>query len=81
LATDVGAIKDCCIDNPDAILVNPTVESISDGIVDFCNGILNNKFIPERQKQFYENNFSYPIMANRWDKCLENPKVFFCEVK
>lgn len=79
LATNVGAIQDCCIDNPDTILVQPTLYDIRSGVAELVDKIGERKFNPERLRDFYKKNFSYEVMADRWKMCLNNPKTFFYE--
>jgi len=77
LATDVGAIKDCCINNPDTILVKPSINAIAEGLKNLVKKIKMGEFDPERQRSYYEQNYSYNIMAANWRKCLSDPKNFF----
>jgi len=77
LATDVGAITDCCTGNPDAVLVSPTKESIAKGINQLVLKIETSYFNSCRQKAFYDSTFSYMVMAARWREFYNNPKGFF----
>ena len=77
MATNVGAIRDCCVDNPDAILIEPNEKSIVAGLQQVYQRVVNHRFDPDRQRQFYQKEFSYPVMASRWRKCLEEPRKFF----
>jgi len=77
LATDIGAIKDCCIGNEDAILVKPNETEIAKGILLLKENILANKFDPVRMRNFYEQNFSHKVMEDRWKLCLDDPQSFF----
>lgn len=81
LVTDVGAIRDCCHNNPDSILVEPTQEAINAGLVDFTRRIAIDDFDTERETRYYRQNFSYDVMASRWRLCFENPKRFFNEIQ
>jgi glycosyltransferase involved in cell wall biosynthesis len=82
LATNVGAMEDCCIDNPDAVLVSPTKESISNGITLLVHKIQTGHFDATRQRAFYDTTFSHQVMAARWRDFFENPKHFFlCIIK
>lgn len=77
LTTRVGAIGDCCIDNPDSILVEPTLEGIEAGIQLFAKGIVDSDYSTERLISFYQRNFSRDAMAARWNSMLLAPKEFF----
>lgn len=79
LATDVGAIRDCCVDNPDAVLVQPNLESIVQGLQTLMQRIEEQSFDPGRLRAFYEAKFSSEVMADRWRVCFQNPKRFFYE--
>lgn len=81
MATNIGAIGDCCIDNPDAVLVEPDQHSISEGLSKLISHIKAGAFDPERLKNYYDQNFSHNVMADRWRTCLNNPKLFFDEVQ
>lgn len=77
LATNVGAIQDCCIDNPDAVLVNPDQASIVEGLKQLILKIEQGHFIAERHKLFYDNTFSHDVMGARWRTFYSDPKRFF----
>jgi len=77
LATDIGAIQDCCINNPDTILVQPVQEDITKGLSVLIHRIKNNEFDTERLMSFYQKTFSYEVMSIRWRECFNNPKLFF----
>lgn len=77
LATDVGAVRDCCSNNPDAILVAPDYDSVCCGLDSFVHGILFDRFDPGRARRFYEQHFSYPVMVARWRAFLDSPHAFF----
>lgn len=77
MATDIGAIADCCINNPDTVLVKPTQENITTGLAVLINHIQTGQFSPGRLHQYYEDNFSARVMASRWRECFDNPKIFF----
>lgn len=79
MATDIGAISDCCINNPDAVLIQPNKDSITIGLIDIYHRIVTNSFDSERLIAFYNLNFSYKVMSNRWRECLKNPSNFFYE--
>ncbi len=77
MATNIGAIRDCCKNNPDTILVQPTQDNITTGLSTLVNRVKNNQFDPVRLRQYYEQNFSSAVMAARWKECFDNPKLFF----
>jgi glycosyltransferase involved in cell wall biosynthesis len=81
LTTDVGAIRDCCINNPDAVMVAPTSAGISQGLRALLAHIHANTFDPLRLQRFYEQTFSATVMASRWQQCLQNPYRFFYETR
>jgi glycosyltransferase involved in cell wall biosynthesis len=77
LVTDIGAIRDCTINNPDTILVLPNEESIIQGIREAFAKVKSKSFDPKRQAKYYENNFSHKVMSDRWRACLKNPGEFY----
>ena len=77
LTTNIGAIKDCCINNPDSILVEPNQESINYGLSILINKIRKGDFDSNRLRSYYDNNYSEKIMGDMWRKFLGNPKNFF----
>lgn len=77
LATNVGAIEDCCINNPDTVLVSPTRESITEGIRELVQKIEQHHFDARRHRAFYDNTFSHPVMGARWREFYNNPNQFF----
>ncbi|MCS3733788.1 glycosyltransferase [Mucilaginibacter dorajii] len=77
MATNIGAIRDCCKNNPDTILVQPTQDNITIGLSVLIHNVKNNQFDPLRLRQYYEQNFSTAVMAARWKECFDNPKLFF----
>jgi glycosyltransferase involved in cell wall biosynthesis len=81
LATDVAAIRDCCLKNPDAILIKPTVEDIYSGLLEMIKKLEGQEFCPIRQQDFYEKNFGQHAMEKRWIACLTNPEQFFSYVE
>lgn len=81
MATNIGAIRDCCINNPDAILVDPEQEAITRGTVKLIENVRLNAFDPIRLRRYYDEHFSHKVMADRWRTCFENPKLFFDEAK
>ncbi len=79
LTTNVGAIPDATRGNPDAIMVEPDAESITDGVRALCERLIKGGFDPERQRRFFQTNFSNQSFGNRWRAMLANPKCFFSE--
>ena len=77
LATKVGAIADCCTDNPDTVLVNPDQESITQGLSQLLQKLQLGHFDALRHKSFYDKRFSHQVMAVRWRKFYKNPNQFF----
>ncbi|SDT05576.1 Glycosyl transferases group 1 [Mucilaginibacter mallensis] len=77
MATNIGAIRDCCLDNPDTILVQPTQDEITTGLSILVNRLVDNEFDPIRLRKYYEQNFSPAVMGTRWKECFDNPKLFF----
>lgn len=77
LTTRVGAIPDCCVGNPDCILVDPTIEAIGEGLDSFVSGLKDQKFPPERLRDYYDHHFSESVMADRWRAMLQDPRDFF----
>jgi len=82
LATNVGAIEDCCNNNPDAVLVSPDQESITQGLSQLLVKVQLGQFDSLRQRSFYDERFSPEVMATRWRKFYKNPNQFFiCIIK
>lgn len=77
LATNVGAIADCCTDNPDAVLVSPDQESITQGLSELHQKLRLGHFNTQRHRNFYDSRFSHQVMAARWRKFYKNPNQFF----
>jgi len=77
LATNVGAIEDCCTNNPDTVLVSPTKESIVQGIIQLAGKIENGQFDAHRHRTFYDHTFSHEVMGTRWRTFYKNPNHFF----
>jgi glycosyltransferase involved in cell wall biosynthesis len=77
LATRVGAIPDCCIDNEDAILVEPNVGSLRTGLERFVERAASGTFSVERLIRYYQSHFSSEVMAKRWREMLVDPRSFF----
>jgi glycosyltransferase involved in cell wall biosynthesis len=77
LTTRVGAIPDCCVGNPDCILVDPTTEAIREGLDSFVSGLKDQRFSPERLQGYYDHHFSEVVMADRWRTMLQDPRGFF----
>ena len=77
LTTNVGAIKDCCLNNLDCILAEPTQDSINQALSELINRIDSESFDSSRLRRYYVDNFSYEILAGRWRNCFNNPQKFF----
>jgi glycosyltransferase involved in cell wall biosynthesis len=80
LATNVGAIPDVTRANPDALLVEPDVDSLAAGVRALCERLLKGEFDPKRQRRFYQANFSNESFAARWRTMLANPRRFFLQM-
>ena len=79
MATNVGAIRDCCLNNPDTVFVQPTQDAITQGLHLLIQRIKSDNFDAGRLQQFYEKTFSYKVMAARWRLCFQDPNRFFYE--
>ncbi|HUP04107.1 MAG TPA: glycosyltransferase [Bryobacteraceae bacterium] len=79
LATDVGAIRDCCQDNPDAILAQPRLDAIAGGLRELARRFESGELCPDRLRDYYRRRFSYEVMAERWRECLRAPQAFFAQ--
>ncbi|MBY0424736.1 MAG: glycosyltransferase, partial [Cytophagales bacterium] len=77
VTTDVGAIRDCCINNPDVVLVLPNFQSIKLGLEDMKEKLDSKVINHKRLKQYYVDNFSQEIMESRWRTFINNPRHFF----
>jgi glycosyltransferase involved in cell wall biosynthesis len=77
LVTDVGAVRDCCIDNPDFLLATPTLDGLISGISQLFRRLMSDDFDTERLQAHYARHFSHGAMAERWRKCLRSPAQFF----
>jgi glycosyltransferase involved in cell wall biosynthesis len=77
LATDIGAVRDCCKDNPDFLLTSPTLDGLNSGISELVRRLMNNDFDKERLRAHYTRHFSHDAMAERWRNCLRSPTQFF----
>jgi len=79
MATNIGAIKDCCINNADTVLVEPTEAEILNGLNEFVKKIRSNDFNPTRLRSFYERTFSRDVMIDHWQGFINSPHKFFYE--
>jgi glycosyltransferase involved in cell wall biosynthesis len=77
LTTSVAAIPDCCLGNPDAVMVQPSARDIRSGLREFVRRLGQREFSGERQQQFYQSYFSPAVMAQRWEECFNDPYRFF----
>ncbi len=77
LATNVGAVRDCCIGNPGAILVEPTRENLKEGLVKFVMKIGREEFNSDEILDFYMRNFSRSVLEAVWGRFLDGPVDFF----
>ena len=77
LATDVGAISECCEGNPDSVLVQPDVEALREGLIQLVDLVRGEGLSPERLRRFYDHRFSRSAMQQRWLECLNAPEAFF----
>jgi glycosyltransferase involved in cell wall biosynthesis len=77
LATSVAAIPDCCVGNPDAVMVEPTVDGLRAGLETLVRKLEGQEFVPEREQRFYAERFSHDAMAARWRTFLADPPRFF----
>jgi hypothetical protein len=77
LVTDIGAVRDCCADNPDFLLTSPTLDGLTHGISELLHRLMNNDFDIERLQAHYMRHFSHGAMAERWRDCLRSPTQFF----
>lgn len=79
LTTRVAAIPDCCDNNPDCVMVEPSVDGLTKGLYDLKGKLRSNFFSPPRQQDFYDRRFSHRAMAQRWRECLVDPERFFSQ--
>jgi glycosyltransferase involved in cell wall biosynthesis len=77
LATDVGAIRDCCMENSDVLLVQPDDDAIMRGLSELARRILALEIRPDRLRAYYQKHFSPTVMAERWRAFLQKPDSFF----
>jgi glycosyltransferase involved in cell wall biosynthesis len=77
LTTRVGAIPDCCVGNEDVLLIEPNVDALRNGLEQFVIRMATHDFSPARLIRYYQDNFSYEVMANRWRAMVAEPKQFF----
>jgi glycosyltransferase involved in cell wall biosynthesis len=77
MATDVGAVRDCCEGNEDSILVEPRAASLRQGLRETVRRVLAQEFKPERLRQYHKRRFTYSLMVERWRQCLYAPEAFF----
>lgn len=77
LTTRVGAIPDCCLNNPDSLLVDPSVDGLRSGLIDFLRIISSGGFSRDRLREYYDKNFSYEVLKARWREMLAAPAEFF----
>lgn len=77
LATDVGAMRDCCVGNPGAILVEPGEDAVAKGLELLVRTLRGDGYDPEAILRFHREHFSAEAMASRWRRYLQDPRSFF----
>ena len=77
VVTDVGSIGDCCRENPDFILVEPTIDGLVRGLDSLLMKLKNGELQPPRLRKYYQTRFSQTTAAVSWAAFLKSPEVFF----
>ncbi len=77
VATDVGAIRDCCAGNPDCIMVKPEVTTLISALTEMVARVQSGALDSDRLRLWYETHFSPDVMGARWREFLSAPKQFF----
>jgi hypothetical protein len=77
LATNIGAISDSAIDNPDVLISLPTVEALTKNLVILSEKLRAGEIDPARLKQYFDNHFSNDVMYDVWRQMLASPREYF----
>jgi glycosyltransferase involved in cell wall biosynthesis len=77
MATDVGAIRDCAVDNPDVTVVPTGRDALSEHLPAWLARLRGGKFDPARLRSWFMINHSRPVVEGIWRRMLSDPPKFF----
>lgn len=77
LSTDVGAISDCAIENPDVRIIKTGQIALNEGLKKWLNALRNGYFQPSRLRDWYLKYHSRECQEEIWLDMLENKIGFF----
>ncbi|WP_218081025.1 glycosyltransferase family 4 protein [Anthocerotibacter panamensis] len=77
LSTTIGAISDSARDNPDVLVVEPEQEQLAAGVVTLCTRLRAGKTDPARLQTYYQEHYSFEVMAQEWRTMLADPPGYF----
>lgn len=81
LSTTIGAISDTAAGNPDVLVVDPSENSLAEGLLRLCNGLRTGRIDPARLQKYYQKHFSHDAIGSVWKEMLEDPRKFFAAAK
>lgn len=77
LSCDIGAIRDCEIDNPDCMIVQPDSASLREGLIRWCKALEAGQFDPYRLKSWFSKYHSRAVYEHIWRSMLTERYQFF----
>jgi glycosyltransferase involved in cell wall biosynthesis len=77
LTTSVGGISDFANNNQDVILVGLGVNELQFGLSKLLSLLVSGSFSRDRQRVFFQENYSLSAIENQWKPMLTNPSKFF----
>jgi glycosyltransferase involved in cell wall biosynthesis len=77
LTTNIGAITDCAVNNPDVQVVEPTIPALASALLTQAILLRQGKINPARLKQYYDKHYSPNVLYDQWRKMLVSPKSYF----
>ena len=73
VASNVGAISELAIDNPDVRVVPLETDAFRSAIEDMVTGIQSGRVVPQRLRNYFEQHYSKEVIESRWVSILRKP--------
>jgi len=77
IATDVGAIRDCAVDNPDVTVIPTGEDALRESLPRWVAALRNGKFDPARLQSWFVRHHSRSVVETTWRKMLADPRGYF----
>lgn len=77
LATNIGAIADSAIGNPDVLISSPTVEALAENLLVLTEKLRTGGIDPVRLRGYFDNHYSNDVMYETWKQMLASPREYF----